>query len=76
MGKPSALAGSLMNGKTRSQRSRFPYTRKFYLWLKINEFKLSYFLGAAAQYLASPLLFKGRSLVSFPTDDVGHAKRS
>jgi len=36
--------------------------------------ELLYFLGAAAQRLASPLLSKGRSL--FPTDDVGHAKRS
>jgi len=31
-----------------------------------------YFLGAAAQRLASPLVLKGRNLVSFPTDDVGH----
>src|SRR5215469_15999724 len=59
-----------------SQRSKFSRTRKFYLWFKINEFRTVLFSLAAAQRLASPLLSSGRSLVYFPTDDVGHAKRS
>jgi len=76
MGKLSALAGGLRNDKTRSQRSKVSRTRKFYLWSKLMSLELLYFLGAAGQCLASLLLFKGRSLVYFPTDDVGHAKRA
>src|SRR6516164_726297 len=48
MGKTSALAGSLMNGKTRSQRPKFSCTRKFYLWFKINEFSCCIFLALQA----------------------------